>query len=242
MNKSYPNKENCSLEELEKYIKLSRNMKEKDRLMSIRLLWMGHEAQEVSKLLMVSDVAVYKWIARLNLKGLEGLLSRMRTGRPRLVKDADFRNLLNVFEAPQKAGEVHWTAKKFHGHLQSTLNIECDYSTVLKYLKKENYVLKYGRSWPRQPEGNEEKRQEHIKLISSLNNDVTKVLWFMDESGFDGDPRPRRGWCKKGERKRIYRTQKHLRMNISGMVCPSTGELFALECQATIINPLRRQL
>jgi transposase len=51
----------------------------------------------------------------------------------------------------------------------------------------------------------------------------------MDEAGFDGDPRPRRGWYKVGKRKKIYRTQKHIRMNVSGMCCPETGEFFALE-------------
>lgn len=229
MKKTYPNEENCSLEELERYIKLSKTIVEHNRLKAIRMIWLGHDVLTVSKCLMVSDVTVYNWISRFNLKGLDGLLSRSKGGRPRLVQDGQFRELLNVFEAPQQVGKVHWTAKKFHEHLKHELQIECDYSTVLKYLKKEGYVMKYGRSWPSAPEGNEEKREEHIRLVSSLQKDTSVKIWYMDEAGFDGDPRPRRGWSKKGERKKIYRTQKHLRMNVSGMCCPETGEFFALE-------------
>lgn len=192
---------------------------------------LGESALRVSNYLIDSDVPdlFYKWIHRFNLKGVDGLLSRNRGGRPRLVRDADFRELLNVFEEPQKVGQIHWTAKKFYENLKQSLQIEGDYSTVLKYLKKENYVMKYGRSWPSPPDGNEQKRNEHIALVSGLQNDKSVKIWCMDEAGFDGDPKPRRGWSKKGERKKIYRTQKHLRMNISGMCCPLTGEFFALE-------------
>lgn len=223
------NKENSSLEELERYVKLSKNVLEKNRFLAMRMLWLGEQVSTVCKYLMVSDVAVYNWLHRFNAKGVDGLLVRHRGGRPRLVQEADFNNLLNVFEEPQKVGQVHWTAKKFHEHLKESLCIECDYSTVLKYLKKANYVMKYGRSWPSPPEGNEDRRKEHIAIMSGLINDSSIKLWFMDEAGFDGDPRPRRGWAKKGERKKIYRTQKHLRMNVSGMCCPVTGEFFALE-------------
>ena len=184
---------------------------------------------QVNDCLLASDVSIYNWVQRFNLKGLDGLLSRSHGGRPRLVKDSDFNNLLDVFKEPQKIGQVHWTAKKFHEHLKSSLQIECDYSTVLKYLKKANYTLQYGRCWPLSPEDNEEQKREHMSLIAGYNADPTVKVWFMDEAGFDGDPRPRRGWAKRGERKKIYRTQKHLRMNVSGMCCPETGDFFALE-------------
>lgn len=229
MRRLYPNRENSSVEELEKYIKLSKSAKEKTRLLSIQMLWLGLEALKVSEILCVSDVSVYKWVHRFNLSGLEGLLHRERTGRPRLVKSEEFRELINIFDEPELVGKRHWSAKKFHAYLVEDKGFDCSYTTVLGYLKKENYVMKYGRSWPDQPEGNEQKRIDFIADISGLKDDTGVRLWFMDEAGFAGDPRPRRGWSLKGERKKIYRTQKHLRMNVSAMVCPETGEFFALE-------------
>ncbi len=50
-----------------------------------------------------------------------------------------------------------------------------------------------------------------------------------DESGFEGDPRPRRRWDKKGHKTRSTKNGDHLRMNALGMVCPRSGEFFAIE-------------
>jgi transposase len=229
MKTAYPNRENCSQEELEKYISRVKNSREQRRLMAINMLWLGLDALAVAKCLCVSDVSVYSWILRFNSKGLDGLLSRQRGGRPRLVSAAEIREHLNVFEQPQLAKETHWTAKKFHGYLKDKVQKEFSYQTTLNYLHEQDYKLKYGRSWPLEPEDNEQRRQEFKLKIKELGADTGIKIWYMDEAGFDGDPRPRRCWYKKGERKRIYRTQKHLRMSISGMCCPETGEFFALE-------------
>ncbi len=53
-------------------------------------------------------------------------------------------------------------------------------------------------------------------------------LWFADETGIEGDPRPRRRWARKGSRPQVGYYGKHLRANIVGAVCPPTGELEAL--------------
>lgn len=229
MKTTCPNKENCTAEELERYIRLAKNATEKTRLLTIQMRWQGIDALTISRILCVSDVTVYNTINRFNSKGLDGLLIRNRGGRPRLVSKDEFQNLLNVFEEPQKVGQVHWTAKKFHAYLNEELGKKCCYRTVLNLLKEQDYKLKYGRSWPDAPEGNEEKREEFKSLILGLFNESNADVWYMDEAGFDGDPRPRRGWSKRGERKKIYLTQKHLRVNVSGMCCPRSGEFFALE-------------
>ena len=233
MKTKYPNRENCSAEELESFIKRAKTPLEQKRLLSIQMFWSGMKAKDISAILCVSDVSVYNWVARFNHKGVDGLLTRERGGRPRLVKAEEFAKLLNVFEEPQKVGELHWTAKKFHAHLKEELKIKCGYSTLLNYLNKADYRLKYGRSWPQAPEKDEESRMAFkVELSRVLADDDTEV-WYSDEAGFDGDPRPRRGWSKKGERKKIFRTQKHLRMSAIGMICPKTGEFFALEIPYT---------
>jgi hypothetical protein len=43
-------------------------------------------------------------------------------------------------------------------------------------------------------------------------------LWYQDEMGVEGDPRPRRRWIQKGEKGRVTRNGDHIRMNVSGMV------------------------
>ena len=41
--------------------------------------------------------------------------------------------------------------------------------------------------------------------------------------GVEGDPRPRRRYIRQGEKGRITKNGDHLRMNVTGMVCPRTG-------------------
>jgi transposase len=47
--------------------------------------------------------------------------------------------------------------------------------------------------------------------------------------GIEGDPRPRRRWAHKGAKIRIPYCGKHLRMNVTGLVGPRTGQIYALE-------------
>jgi hypothetical protein len=53
-------------------------------------------------------------------------------------------------------------------------------------------------------------------------------LWYADECGIEGDPRPRRRWSARGSRPRIPYLGDHIRTNVIGSVCPATGESFAL--------------
>ena len=54
-------------------------------------------------------------------------------------------------------------------------------------------------------------------------------IWFADESGFEGDPRPLKRRDKKGRKTRVTKNGGHLRINVIGMVCPRSGEFFAIE-------------
>ena len=74
-----------SVEELAKFLRQSKNGKEQKRLMTINMLWQGLSVSKVAACLLVSDVSVYNWVLRFNSKGLEGLISYQRGGRPRLV-------------------------------------------------------------------------------------------------------------------------------------------------------------
>ena len=106
--------------------------------------------------------------------------------------------------------------------------MQLSYQRTLEYLHEHDYKLKYGRSWPRQPEGNEDKREQFLAEVEKLSTDPTVKLWYMDEAGFDGDPRPRRGWCKKGERKKIYRTREAHENQHIWYVLPLNGRVFRI--------------
>ena len=75
----------------------------------------------------------------------------------------------------------------------------------------------------------EEQRRKFIQWLKETCENDQIDIWFQDESGFEGDPRPRRRWDKKGNKTQVTKNGDHLRMNVMGMVCPRTGEFFAIE-------------
>jgi transposase len=56
-------------------------------------------------------------------------------------------------------------------------------------------------------------------------NDPSIKLWFGDECGIEGDPRPRKRWVKQGSKPSIAYAGTHLRRNVIGAVCPREGRL-----------------
>jgi len=91
----------------------------------------------------------------------------------------------------------------------------------------KGYVLKVPQPWPdRQDEKLREAFRNQLRLLSE-QEDID--IWFEDESGFEGDPRPRRRWDRKGNKTRSTKNGDHIRMNTLGTVCPRTGEFFAIE-------------
>jgi transposase len=98
---------------------------------------------------------------------------------------------------------------------------------VLRFFHRQGYALKVPHPWPdRQDEAQRERFRQKLKeLCAQPELDI----WFAGESGFDGDPRPRRRWDRKGQKTRATKNGGHLRMDVIGMVCPRTGRFFAIE-------------
>jgi hypothetical protein len=52
---------------------------------------------------------------------------------------------------------------------------------------------------------------------------------MVDETGVEGEPKPRRSWAIKGSHPKVIHNCDHIRLNILGTVCPRTGEFFGFE-------------
>ena len=75
----------------------------------------------------------------------------------------------------------------------------------------------------------EEKRQLFLEKLQVYLRDGAIDIWYLDEMGIEGDPRPRRRWVQKGAKVRVPYYGEHLRMNVTGLVSPRTGQFYALE-------------
>ena len=197
------------------------------RLNAIRSLLLGMSRASVSQQFCRTERMLRLWIEQFNRGGIDALITRVRPGRPRKVKLERVRDLLlPVLENPATAGQVHWTGVKIHGYLKEQLSLELGYRTAVRWLHELNFHLRVPQPWPERQ--NEEERKKFQEELQVLCADPKVELWFGDESGFEGDPRPRRRWVQPGKPRTVPYLGDHIRQNVIGAVAPQSGALFSL--------------
>ena len=222
-----PNAENATLEELRVAMEAAPNKRSYVRLSAIRALLLGYSRQQVCELHDRTDRMVRLWMECFNRGGIDALITKPRLGRPRKVKLERVRDLLvPVLENPAAAGQVHWTGVKLHGYLQEKLCVELGYRTTIRWLHELNFHLRVPQPWPERQ--NEEERKAFLEELRGLAEDPAVELWFADECGVEGDPRPRRRWVQPGQPRTVPYLGDHIRANVIGAVAPHRGALFSL--------------
>lgn len=222
-----PNPENCTREQLRTAAKAAPSQASYERMMAILALIEGISFDQVCRLYAITPRSLRTWIRSFNQRGIDGLIERKSPGAPRKISQEECAQYRQLLEQPELAGQTHWTARKFHGHVRQAHQCEAAYSTLVRMIHELGFCLKVPQPWPdRQDEALREAfRQQMRQWLSDEQID----LWFMDEMGVEGDPRPRRRWAQKGSKPRVTKNGDHLRMNVTGMVCPRTGQFYALE-------------
>ncbi|TAF22586.1 MAG: IS630 family transposase [Verrucomicrobia bacterium] len=135
-----------------------------------------------------------------------------------------------VVDDPPLAGQLHWTAVKLTGWLRKKKGVELSYRTLVRYLHEHGYARRIPRPVPEPPDRDTwlRQREDCAQRLQSLLEDPGAVVFFGDEAGFEGDPRPRHKWVKRGSRPTQGYYGGHLRRNVVGAVEPVTGRLVSL--------------
>lgn len=188
---------------------------------------MGFAFSDVARLFDVDEKTLARWVKHFNEFGIDGLIEKERTGRPQKIDREKAGDLVEALEHPESVGQAHWTGKKYHGYIQEKLGIELGYTTVIRFMHKHGYCLKVPQPWPDRQD--EAKRKAFCEKLLELSLDESVELWFGDETGIEGDPRPRRRWAVKGTNPRVTKNGDHVRMNICGIVAPRTGKAHLLQ-------------
>jgi transposase len=221
-----PNPGNATIEELKQVFRIG-SSETAIRCTAIQMLLAGAERELVCSSLLITTRSLRKWINLFNESGVDGLIVKKRPGRMTIIKDQQALELVDLIDQPQQADRTFWTAKAFHGYISEKYKIECSYETIVRFFHRQGFALKTPQPWSDKQD--EELREEFVKELEQLYSDPDVDIWFADESGFEGDPRPRKRWDKKGRKTRVTKNGGHLRMNVIGMVCPRTGQFFAIE-------------
>ena len=221
-----PNPENATIEELKQLARVG-SSETAACCTAIQMLLAGADRELVCKALLITNRGLRKWINLFNQSGVDGLIVKKRPGRMALINNQQASELAELIDQPQQADRTFWTAKAFHGYISKEYQIECSYEAVVRFFHKQGFALKTPQPWPDKQD--EKLREAFLQELGQLFNQPGVDIWFADESGFEGDPRPRKRWDKKGRKTRVTKNGGHLRMNTIGMVCPRTGQFFAIE-------------
>jgi transposase len=215
------------VEELRAAMDAAPNRRSFVRMAAIRMLLLGVARATVCATFFRTDRMVRLWIELFNRSGIDGLRTKRSSGRPRKAKLERVRDLLvPVLQEPAQAGLVHWTGVKLHGYLKEQLQVDLGYRTTIRWLHELDYHLRVPRPWPERQ--NESARKEFKEKLEQLLADEQVQLWFADECGVEGDPRPRRRWSEPGKPRTVPYLGDHIRLNVMGAVCPKEGRLFSL--------------
>jgi transposase len=221
------NLENATLDEVRVAMDCTPTKKGFRRLQALRWLYEGKSREEVAALSFFSTRQVLRFIHAFNLAGLDGLIPGRSSGRRRILpKEEVAEKIVPVIEDPSLAGQTHWTAVKLHGWIKEQLQAQLGYSTTVRYLHEQDYKLKVPRPWPLNQD--EQLREAFCEKLRTWQQDEHTDVWFCDESGFEGDPRPRRTWTKIGKVRLSPYLGEHIRHNVFGAVRPADGRLCAM--------------
>jgi len=219
------NKENATVEELQLAKGCARTIKLSSRFFAIECLYKGMTVDDLCHYNGVAPRTVRRWIAAFNDRGIDGLTGRSKSGRPRKISvekfNAEYLPLLT-----KGSNESQFSAVKFHGHLTEECKEALCYSTLVNYLHEANLSLVKGR--PVSVKQDPEKRAAFLETLKKVHEVDKAEVWFADEVGFEGDPRPRKQWVKKGSKPQVKRSAEHLRYNAVGAVNPHSGECLSL--------------
>lgn len=225
--RTLPNPENASLADLETAAKVAPSKRSSVRLRAIKALIIGIDFMQVMALFDVAERTLRDWISAFNQQGIDGVIERNHPGRPRVIAEEQATYLHGLIKEPAKAGEAHWTARKLHGWVRKNLGLDISYATIWRLFHERGFSLQVPRPWPDRQD--EEAREIFREEVGKMMERDDIELWFQDEMGVEGDPRPRRRWAEVGGKPTITKNGDHVRTNVCGMVCPRTGEAFMLE-------------
>jgi transposase len=126
------------------------------RALIVRFLHDGYAPKEVAEIFSVSQPTVYAWYHRWQRRGLAGLATRPKPGRP-IKADNNYIQLLKevVQQDPQDLGYPFniWTAERLRLHLKSKTGIELKRTRFRLLLKENGFVCDHSQyRWTHSPE------------------------------------------------------------------------------------------
>lgn len=98
------------------------------------VLWRaaGHSVREIARMAEVTRPTVYKWIARYERDGIEGLTDRVATGRSLEISARVRAAILALSRQspPEKTGLSYWSSREMARYLQREMGVSVSHNFV----------------------------------------------------------------------------------------------------------------
>jgi putative transposase len=148
------------------------------RAMALRLLHRGHRPQAVAEMLVVNLSTVYNWCRRWTAEGLDGLVNRPKSGRPRKANEGYCRLLEEALEtnpADYDYSFTIWTADRLRAHLERQTGICLSRGRFAELLERQGYVFRR----PKKDLGSKQDqtaKQQAAELLDELKRGQNRVI------------------------------------------------------------------
>lgn len=112
------------------------------RCIVIRLLHLGHKPEEIANMQAVSKPTVYGWYDRWKQAGIDGLMTRPRSGRPPKTGEEYRQALETALESdPRTLGYDFsiWTRERLRQHLEKVTGTSLSICRLQVLLKQNGY-------------------------------------------------------------------------------------------------------
>lgn len=209
---------------LKKAYKKESDAKVRERLLMLIYSLQGESSWKVGDRLNCDHALVLYWKKRYEEEGIEGLRTRPRSGKPKLLSKKQEEKIKKKIaeEDPLKP----WTTKRVHDLIEKETKIDYTQRHVQRLLHKWGFGLVIPRQTFWQRASREEVKRFWKKILYYKRRYPDYPLTCEDESTFIYDSVSRKVWAIKGRIPKRFVTGSHKKIHVFGFFSEKQGRLF----------------
>jgi transposase len=186
----------------------------------------GESPEDVARILGVSRVTIYNWLALYRSGGWDALDARKRGGRKRKL---DGKALEWLYKAiTQKTPDqyrfpfVLWTSRLVGELIEKRLGVKLSKASVCRLLNQLGLSAQrpLWRAYQQSPERVERWMNDEFPSIRSMAKREKAEIWFADEAGIRSDSHAGTTWSPKGKTPIVSSTGARFGLNAISAVNP----------------------
>lgn len=198
--------------ELEKKLRRSRKIDDRNRLCVILGYDEGSSIDELASVLRISHATVYNYLNDFHKNQKIENLPR-GGGKPKLDDEQSQALKKHLSEV------TYLKVKEICAYVRATFGVLMSRSGMTAWLHENRFVFKCPKKIPGKL--NPERQKEFVEEYKALKNRLhpCEEIYFVDAVHPEHQSQASRGWIQKGEQKTLQSTGKQLRLHLAGALC-----------------------